>query len=82
MSYCRFGDNSDVYVYCSREDVYVCCACSLDKLWEHVTPSEVITHLELHVAAGHQVPQYAFDRLREDVVAWLADSPDGEESGT
>ena len=28
---------------------------------------EMITHLEAHRAAGHKVPEYAFDRLRREI---------------
>lgn len=66
MSYCRFSAESDVYVFGTFEGTYECCACSLSKHWEHETASDMIAHLEAHMAAGHQVPQYAIDRLQED----------------
>jgi hypothetical protein len=74
MSYCRFGwDRSNVYVYASDEALH-CCGCALkiparDKWGDFNTRafSEMIAHLEAHQAAGHNVPQYAFDRLRHEM---------------
>ena len=71
MSYCRFGDTSDVYVYFSVEGVYVCCACHLAEEpfsnFGCATPDEMIVHLDEHERVGHQVPQHAIDRLMRDV---------------
>ncbi len=67
MSYCRFSDHSDVYVYGSPDRRYTCCVCSLSKIWGHATAADMMTHLEEHIAAGHQVPQYAIDRLQGDI---------------
>jgi len=67
MSYCRFGDDSDVYVYATFEDTYECCACRLSINWGHKTAADMIAHLEKHRATGHLVPQYAIDRLRGDI---------------
>lgn len=66
MSYARFGDESDVYVYYSGDNVYCCCACKLEDNWYHGGRS-IIDHLEEHVAAGHRVPAYCLEALREDV---------------
>lgn len=80
MSFCRFGDDSDVYVYQSadahRRGYYVCCACRLgpgdDESgwddWRTRRRSEMEAHLREHEARGHKVPSKAFARL--------ADSPE------
>ncbi len=68
MSYCRFWwDDSDVYVYASTEGGIVCCACLMGggtKRFE--TQQEVIDHLMVHRARGHNVPEYALFRLRAE----------------
>jgi hypothetical protein len=101
MSYCRFGGDSDVYVFgtsvrefdadervVGSKDVIECCGCILqERVWvddpswpfkgylkavgeivEHAfdTPAEMIEHLERHRRAGHMVPEYAMERLREE----------------
>jgi len=30
------------------------------------TPQEMIEHLKLHTKAGHKVPEYALERLKEE----------------
>lgn len=87
MSYCRWGADSDVYVFTTRKDIE-CCGCILqerewveepDNKWfggyfkavgeiiqtTFTSNAGMIEHLEKHVAAGHQVPDYAFERLRD-----------------
>jgi hypothetical protein len=68
MSYCRFGPDSDVYVYASLGDEWICCACALNEAtesWERfATPAEMIAHLKKHKGAGHMVPEYAIERLQ------------------
>jgi hypothetical protein len=69
MSYCRFGEHSDVYAYIDDDDKYICFMCSLEKeLDEHVEFSidGMISHLNEHVSNGDKVPQKAFDRLNEE----------------
>lgn len=73
MSYCRFNENSDVYLYVTQEDddriVWVCCNCCLreepDGLF--ASPEEALAHLREHQAAGHKVPQAALDRLEMEI---------------
>lgn len=70
MSYCRFSD-ADVYLYRSSRGV----ECSWCPLHPGITIltferySDAIAHLDEHVAAGHDVPDYAFDGLRSDMAA-------------
>lgn len=78
MAYARFGKDSDVYVYLSITDKYVCCSCALQedatvydgyRLWPDTnmdTPEQVIEHLREHVGAGHRVPDRAFERLEKE----------------
>ena len=73
MSYVRFGKDSDVYVYHHYQGFLECCGCILDPEGEgwsfpsFKTRSEMITHLEEHKKAGHDVPEYAIDRLKEEI---------------
>ena len=77
MSYCRFGDDSDVYLYEHVDGFYECCSCRLMK-FEKGLPfdmheskkllnlSEVLAHLLKHKKKGHKVPDYAFKRALEE----------------
>ena len=66
MSVCRFGDQSDVYVFYSTHGGIECCRCDLLDGNHFNAPDEagMIAHLEAHLAAGHRVPQEAFEELR------------------
>jgi hypothetical protein len=74
MSYCRFSDG-DVYMYPTNRGIE-CCACRLthknanyglyeNKLFD--TGEEALAHLKEHINAGHKVPKYATDRLKEEI---------------
>lgn len=65
MSYCRFGPDSDLYVYPDVGGYFCCCACPfLDDLGSErlYTIEGLIEHLRLHEEAGHRAP---YDRIRE-----------------
>ena len=75
MSYCRFSDG-DVFMYPSlKTGKIVCCACRLnrkDNWGQHPDTvlsgkKEAIAHLKEHIYAGHKVPKYATDRLKEEM---------------
>jgi hypothetical protein len=61
MSYCRFGPDSDVYVYSNLDGKVECCWCALSETRETVplTREEMLAHLWDHEQAGHKVPDYA-----------------------
>lgn len=66
MAIVRFGTDSDVYVYCGEKG-YVCCGCRLDGCdGEFIGADEaaMLAHLSQHRAAGHKVPDAAFETLR------------------
>ncbi len=80
MSYCRWGADSDVYVYATaypdRDNhgrtryVLICCGCKLldgDTAAERRSEAAMISHLEQHRAAGHKVPAYAIERLLKEM---------------
>lgn len=62
MSFARFSDDCDVYVY-SHVDGYVeCCACGLDgECHDLRSPDEAAEHMREHDQAGHQVPEALLD---------------------
>lgn len=63
MSYCRNGDDSDVYVIPVAAGIE-CVGC--DYLTSH--PDSMIVHLlEQHLAVGKMVPDRAFLRLLAEV---------------
>jgi hypothetical protein len=67
MSVCRLSARSDVYVFYNVSGGIDCCRCRLlsDPMESFNARDEVemIAHLHGHKAAGHKVPQEAFDRL-------------------
>jgi hypothetical protein len=69
MSYCRFGPDSDVYVYPVGGGKVECCWCALSETRETVslTRGEMLAHLWDHEQAGHKVPDYATLRLRGEI---------------
>jgi hypothetical protein len=59
-----------------------CSGCMMNNDVHFDTHAEAIAHLEEHRAAGHVVPEYAFERLRQEMKA--ADQPadgKGEDGG-
>lgn len=71
MSYCRFSDTSDVYVFYSVGNFLDCCGCQLpgnedSRSFEARRFSDMIAHLEEHIAAGQMVPDGVIDNLREE----------------
>lgn len=75
MSYARFGENSDVYVYLDCCGEFRCCACSIKDEWGYATTDALLAHLEEHKALGHTVPDYCVEALkeeREENDAWIA----------
>lgn len=70
MSYARFGDHSDVYLYRGINGVE-CCQCSLDpdsrsRGVGNMTAHDAITHVLAHKAAGDKVPEYTIPAIVED----------------
>lgn len=74
MSYCRRGDDSDVYVFqWQGQPGILCFECLLCvnheghcEDWRGQSPQEMIEHLGKHRASGHMVPNRAFKRLRAE----------------
>jgi len=82
MSYCRFGDDSDVYLYYHVDNFFECCSCRLLGFEKRFLPdfemhkskkmsnlSEVLAHLMKHKKKGHKVPDYALGRILDELGA-------------
>lgn len=68
MSYCRFSEKSDVYVFDSVGGYLDCCGCSMIESGYH-TPlrSEMIQHLQEHIKIGAKVPDHVISWLKEEM---------------
>ena len=68
MSYCRFGADSDVYLfYCHGVE---CCGCRLKDSTVRPIRMEykvAIAHVKEHIAAGDLVPDHVIPSLEEEL---------------
>lgn len=70
MSYCRFSDESDVYVFVNIQNKWECCRCAFRSAPGHAeskivdTVQEMISHLGEHKKFGHKVPEEVIGKLR------------------
>ncbi|MDP4224756.1 MAG: hypothetical protein Q8910_00100 [Bacteroidota bacterium] len=71
MSYCRTGDDSDVYMHQHFNGMIECAGCKIYgfsyKDTEFDTPQEALNHLIEHQKVGHKVPLYAIKRLEREI---------------
>lgn len=65
MSYCRFSQDSDIYVYGAKNKL-VCCQCKFDKDYETSSYTEMIVHCVHHIRDGDKVKDVVFERLMRD----------------
>ena len=64
MAYARFARDSDVYVYADAHGGFTCQRCpGAGHEFRCSTATEMVSHLELHRAKGHRVPQDELDAL-------------------
>lgn len=61
MSYARFSEHSDVYVFATFGGYVECCACAFGGSACLYSAPEVIAHMQEHVDAGHKVPVRLLD---------------------
>lgn len=61
MSYARFSPDSAVYVFAHADGYVQCCGCLLDNVWNYHSAADVVAHMQAHVDAGHDVPEYLLD---------------------
>lgn len=66
MSYCRWGRDSDVYVFQTNSG-FECCGCPMfAEGFSCSTREEMIGHLINHRNTGDRVPEEALERLRAE----------------
>ena len=90
MSYIRFSDDSDVYVYVGDKGI-TCCSCRLNPIKDgfHLDIcfdgkgmyTKMISHLEQHKRSGHKIPSIAIKRIREDYNTYEKCQKCGREDG-
>lgn len=56
MSYCRFTENSDLYIYPDGFGGLVCCACTLKGSFRTKSRDKMIAHIRQHKKNGDKVP--------------------------
>lgn len=61
MSYARWSEHSDVYVYAHYLGHVECCGCILDEAPDYHSADDVVAHMREHVTAGHKVPAHLLD---------------------
>lgn len=71
MSYVRFSDQSDVYVYGAADGRIVCCGCVRNDGSAVSTETEAImlVHIYVHKERGDKVPDSAITNLREGIAS-------------
>lgn len=70
MSYCRFGEDSDVYVFENNNGYYECCACMFEEgynSYRTVKTKDMINHMKKHEKMGHKVPKRVIQHLEEEL---------------
>ena len=67
MSYCRFGKDSDVYMYPHVDGFIECCACNIGEPQAFDTPRQALMHLFEHLGRGDKVPEYAYAQLIKEM---------------
>ena len=64
MSYVRFSENSDVYVFDHSNGCLCCCGCALNPVSYYAeTADEMVKHLLQHEAAGHEIPASVIEEI-------------------
>lgn len=68
MSYCRAGEDSDVYVIATwNTDGRDALECFCEPAFFTTTRSVMISHLREHQANGDKVPDRTFERLEREI---------------
>jgi hypothetical protein len=70
LSYCRWSDKSDVYIYADTAGYYCCCGCCRmpERNSYHAAAAErMFSHMLRHVRAGDKVPRYALLSMAGEV---------------
>lgn len=79
MSYCRWGEGSNLYIFGTTvhgQDVIECCGClltdtvELDAYYAN-NAYDMLNHVFEHIKAGHRVPDYTLERLVVEAAEYL-----------
>ena len=57
MSFIRFSEHSDLYIYSHYLGYIECCGCSLYQTFKAHSLNELLAHVGEHRQAGHRVPE-------------------------
>lgn len=80
MAYCQPGFDSDFYVWTDGDFIW-CSGCSLsnDGDFAAADADGMLDHLQLHIKAGHQVPERAIVRLLREVAGIKSPTKEGDD---
>lgn len=66
MSFCRWGPDSDLYLFEATEG-FVCCGCPINNISITLDSlEELINHVKIHITKGDKVPDYVLPELIEE----------------
>lgn len=74
MSYARFSDDSDVYIFEHANGFIQCCGCLITEaeppewagFYNAQTAREMIHHIYQHMSIGHKVPDRCLERINKE----------------
>ena len=67
MSFVRFSEHSDLYIYSHYLGYIECCGCSIYETFEAYNLEDLLAHVAEHRNAGHTVPEGLEEKLKEQV---------------
>jgi hypothetical protein len=75
MSYCRWSDDSDVYVYDDICGAIACRECILLGRSQYFeSRADAVAHLRAHEDAGHKVPDGVIEEIESDAARFGDDA--------
>lgn len=69
MSFARFSETSDVYIYSHYLGYIECCGCVLFGSFEADSLQEILDHISEHRVAGHKIPEGLEEFMKTNVSA-------------
>lgn len=67
MSFARFSETSDVYIFSHYLGYIECCGCALVGTFEADSLEEILDHISEHRIAGHKIPEGLEDFMKANV---------------
>ena len=74
MAYCRFGPDSDVYMYKDISNRWFQIYVGRNRHEEKQTAVGALVALQGLESEGFKVPEHAYNRLRREISGWIKDS--------